>query len=249
MLDILSTAKYDKDGNILAPNDKPSNLDERQWVHVRTKAFKEWFGDWENDPKSASKVVDKNGEPKIMYHNTPFDFNGVFDMDHPSRTMPWTSEPFGHVGSKETADTIKGTQYGLFINLKNPLRTSDYVHESTSSMLNELYKQGIISRDKYSTLRGLSNSELRKLMQELGYDGTVYKNEVEEGGDSYSFINPNQIKSATDNIGTYSKENNDIRLRKVEKDNTLFLENGYSENWIRNATEEEKEVAKYCIGI
>lgn len=249
MLDILSTAKYDKDGNILAPNDKPSNLDERQWVHVRTKAFKDWFGDWENDPKNASKVVDENGEPKIMYHNTPFDFNGVFDMDHPSRTMPWTSEPFGHVGSKEAADTIKGTQYGLFINLKNPLRTSDYVHESTSSMLNELYKQGIISRDKYSTLRGLSNSELRKLMQELGYDGTVYKNEVEEGGDSYSFINPNQIKSATDNIGTYSKENDDIRLRKVEEDNTLFLENGYSENWIKNATEEEKEVAKYCIGI
>lgn len=249
MLDILSTAKYDKDGNILAPNGKPSNLNERQWVHVRTKAFKEWFGDWENNPSEASKVVDENGEPKIMYHNTPFDFNGVFDMDHPSRTMPWTSEPFGHVGSKETADTIKGTQYGLFINLKNPLRTSDYVHESTSSMLNELYKQGIISRDKYSTLRGLSNSELRKLMQELGYDGTVYKNEVEKGGDSYSFINPNQIKSATDNIGTYSKENNDIRLRKIEEDNALFLENGYSENWIKNATEEEKEVAKYCIGI
>ena len=47
MLDILSTAKYDKDGNILAPNGKPSNLDERQWIHVRTKAFKDWFGDWE----------------------------------------------------------------------------------------------------------------------------------------------------------------------------------------------------------
>lgn len=249
MMDILSTAKYNKEGRLLASNGKPSNLNERQWIHVRTKAFKEWFGDWENNPSEASKVVDENGEPKIMYHNTPFDFNGVFDMDHPSRTMPWTSEPFGHVGSKETADTIKGAQYELFINLKNPLRTSDYVHESTSSMLNELYNQGIISRDKYSTLRGLSNSELRKLMQELGYDGTVYKNEVEEGGDSYSFINPNQIKSATDNIGTYSKENNDIKLRETKEDNTLFLENGYSENWIKNATEEEKEVAKYCIGI
>lgn len=249
MMDILSTAKYNKEGRLLASNGKPSNLNERQWIHVRTKAFKEWFGDWENNPSEASKVVDENGEPKIMYHNTPFDFNGVFDMDHPSRTMPWTSEPFGHVGSKETADTIKGAQYELFINLKNPLRTSDYVHESTSSMLNELYNQGIISRDKYSTLRGLSNSELRKLMQELGYDGTVYKNEVEEGGDSYSFINPNQIKSATDNIGAYSKENNDIKLRETKEDNTLFLENGYSENWIKNATEEEKEVAKYCIGI
>ena len=30
-----------------APNGKPTNLTERQWVQVRTKAFKEWFGDWE----------------------------------------------------------------------------------------------------------------------------------------------------------------------------------------------------------
>lgn len=30
-----------------APNGRPTNLTERQWVQVRTKAFKKWFGDWE----------------------------------------------------------------------------------------------------------------------------------------------------------------------------------------------------------
>jgi len=30
-----------------APNGKPTNLTERQWVLVRAPAFKEWFGDWE----------------------------------------------------------------------------------------------------------------------------------------------------------------------------------------------------------
>ncbi|AEC02644.1 hypothetical protein Spico_1440 [Parasphaerochaeta coccoides DSM 17374] len=30
-----------------APNGKPTNLTERQWVTVRTTAFKNWFGDWE----------------------------------------------------------------------------------------------------------------------------------------------------------------------------------------------------------
>lgn len=30
-----------------APNGNPSNLTERQWLQVRTKAFKDWFGDWE----------------------------------------------------------------------------------------------------------------------------------------------------------------------------------------------------------
>lgn len=30
-----------------APNGEPTNLTPRQWVMVRTKAFKKWFGDWE----------------------------------------------------------------------------------------------------------------------------------------------------------------------------------------------------------
>lgn len=51
-----------------APNGKPTRLTERQWLQVRTKAFKEWFGDWENNPESASKVVDENGEPMVVYH-------------------------------------------------------------------------------------------------------------------------------------------------------------------------------------
>ena len=58
-----------------APNGKQTNLNERQWLQVRTKAFKEWFGDWENDPKNASKVVDENGEPLVVYHGTNAEFN------------------------------------------------------------------------------------------------------------------------------------------------------------------------------
>lgn len=53
-----------------APNGKDTNLTEDQWVTVRTDAFKNWFGDWENDPDNASKIVDKNGEPKPLYHGT-----------------------------------------------------------------------------------------------------------------------------------------------------------------------------------
>ena len=100
---------------------------------------------------------------------------------------------------------------------------------------------------------------LEKYARNNGYDGIIVKNVLDIGPygrlEAHKFstvvaaMNPNQIKSATDNTGTYSKENDDIRLRKIEEDNTLFLENGYSENWIKNATEEEKEVAKYCIGI
>jgi hypothetical protein len=58
----------------LAPNGKPSNLTHEQWHLVRTPEFKAWFGDWENDPKNASKVVDENGEPFVIYHASPKDF-------------------------------------------------------------------------------------------------------------------------------------------------------------------------------
>ncbi len=53
-----------------APNGKESNLPEDLWCAVRTAAFKGWFGDWEDDPANASKVVDENGEPKRVYHGT-----------------------------------------------------------------------------------------------------------------------------------------------------------------------------------
>ena len=213
---ILDEAPRDSKGKLLAPNGRPSNLPERLYAQVRTKEFKDWFGDWQNDPKNASKVVDENGEPLVVYHNTPFKFS-VFDMDHESRILPGMSEPFGHVGTQETANTIKGNQLALFLNARNPLYTDDFVHETASYMLSELYKQGIISRERYSSLRGISNSELRKLMLSLGYDGTKYENKAEGGGISYSFISPNQIKSAGGENTTFSRTNNNIHFFKDSK--------------------------------
>lgn len=66
---------------LMAPNGKPSKLNERQWLQVRTPSFKRWFGDWEKyatkkngvwaDSGSAvSKVVDENGEPQVVFHGT-----------------------------------------------------------------------------------------------------------------------------------------------------------------------------------
>ena len=55
---------------MLALNAKPTNLIPSQWVQVRTEAFKRWFGDWEKDTLNSSKIVDENGEPKVVYHQT-----------------------------------------------------------------------------------------------------------------------------------------------------------------------------------
>ena len=49
-----------------------SNSEEalKLWAQVYTPSFKEWFGDWEVDPQNASKVIDANGEPLVVYHGS-----------------------------------------------------------------------------------------------------------------------------------------------------------------------------------
>ena len=63
-----------KPEHLLAPNGKPSKLNPIQYAQVRSPEFKEWFGDWESDPENASKVLDNNGEPLVVYHGTVTDF-------------------------------------------------------------------------------------------------------------------------------------------------------------------------------
>ena len=65
-----------------APNGQPTNLNERQWVQVRTGAFKEWFGDWEK----AARI-------KKLYNTRPVEITGneiapVDDLWVPNMTVP-----------------------------------------------------------------------------------------------------------------------------------------------------------------
>lgn len=46
---------------------------------TETNNFKRWFGDWQNDPQNASKVVNADGTPKDVYHGTNAEF-WTFDL-------------------------------------------------------------------------------------------------------------------------------------------------------------------------
>lgn len=55
-----------------------TELDYRQWVQVRTPEFKAWFGDWENNPDNASKVVnERTSEPLVVYHGAENEFYAI----------------------------------------------------------------------------------------------------------------------------------------------------------------------------
>lgn len=65
---------------------------------TQTKQFKRWFGDWETHPETASKVVNEDGTPRIVYHGTTENFT-VFEC----------GDVGYHVGTKAQAeDRING---------------------------------------------------------------------------------------------------------------------------------------------
>jgi hypothetical protein len=113
---------------LLAPNGKPSNLIAEQYKLVRTPAFKKWFGDWENDPANASKIVDSNGEPKVMYSGSPNKFT-IFktdeieidrdDREYKSRFWFIANKGNAEDYSRKSIGNISSI-YESFLNIRNP---------------------------------------------------------------------------------------------------------------------------------
>ena len=92
-----------------------TELDYRQWVQVRTPEFKAWFGDWENDPQNASKVINpKTGEPLVVYHGTNAEFN-TFDKSKQRNDRNQYGEGFYFTGKKETADLFGSNTKDVFL--------------------------------------------------------------------------------------------------------------------------------------
>lgn len=176
----------------LAPNGKPSNLDEKQYNTVRTPEFKDWFGDWENDPENASKFVDENGEPEVVYHGTNAEFD-TFDLEQ---------KRFGvhDKGIFFTPKLSAAKQYG---DIQMPVFLSAKTLDYTKMDRN----------DSFSKLRSKENELLNTTTKE----GVVLETSDKEGSGvkQYVVFDPNQVKSATGNAGTFSKESNDIRQQKA----------------------------------
>ena len=211
-------AAAEKDGTFMkAPNGEPTNLTEQQWLQVRTKAFKEWFGDWENDTANASKIVDSNGEPLVVYHGTarskPISIFKGGKSGYLGPGIYFTPEK--RTASKYTGMYGDGLVYEGFVNMRNPLAIS-YADKPAKVILDAVkegvYEKRIETQGNESQL--LKKADLTKLRKK-GYDGIVWapRKALDEGsfesGEMLLFES-NQIKSATDNRGAFDGCNPDI---------------------------------------
>lgn len=148
---------------------------------------------------NSSKVVDENGEPMVVYHGTDAEFN-VFDNKKGRENMDIQGMFF-------SPDKFDSQGYGskvksFFLNIRKP--------SPTTFMLN---------------FQGQNKAGVKAYEYAIkqGYDGVM---EEDDGYVSeYITFYPNQIKSATDNVGTYSEERDDIRYQIIGEQGARNLDN------------------------
>lgn len=157
---------------------------------------------------NVSKVVDENGEPLVVYHGTENGGFTVFDKDliaseggfyfndRKAVADEYAAAPDGHEPLGESK------VYSVFLNMRNP-----YIKDFKGERYNEFWTE-------------------MDVVKEDGYDGFIAKNIVDNRfSDSENTIpstdyvvrDSNQIKSATENIGTFNPGNPDIRWREVSE--------------------------------
>lgn len=237
------------DGTFMkAPNGKDTNLTEDQWLSVRTAAFKNWFGDWEHDPENASKVVDENGEPRVVYHGSHQWFTSFND----GKQRQQSGAPAGTIFANDNreiavsfadyygghADEVildpnderhpryswgiyrEGGIYDLFMNVRNPL-VVDFE-----------------GRPWLDSSKGGDINALCSKAKESGHDGVIALNIVDVGlndqenvpaSTDYVAFDSVQVKSAAQNRGTYDPKNPDITFSIVSAQEQGLFRDGHFE--------------------
>lgn len=212
--------QYAKIDDKIVKNSVKENTSDAQ---TKSDNFKQWFGDWENDPENASKVVNDDGTPKVVYHGTNSDFT-TFDTQRfntRENSGDYVGEGFFFADKESTAKKYGSNVMPVYLNLRNPLiiNTEQDGENFRSTFLN-MYQKGdkelrdLIGGDyDYFSIMEENPSAIRKELQRRGYDGLI-----DNLYGQYAVFNPNQIKSATDNIGTFDRNNDDIRYSLKEND-------------------------------
>ena len=214
------------DGYIHSIRDAGSFVNTKFENVTQTQQFKRWFGDWQKNPKRASKVVNADGTPRVMYHYTDSTFT-VFD---PARSGSNQGMRLGdgiYISSSKTAFMDYGkNRMDVYADIKHPFEMkltkaqADEVLNTYAATKHNLDAYGGVYRkhaqqklmtptrvmdylSEYAADNGIKTSDILK---HLGYDG------IHDGIEWVAF-DPTQIKSATDNIGTFDRNNPDIRYQ------------------------------------
>jgi hypothetical protein len=184
---------------------------------TNTPAFKQWFGD--------SKVVDKKGDPLVVYHGTDKTFD-AFNLRKRGSRVGFQDDGFYFSDSPGTATT-----YATMDVYSGALgKKKDAYLEPTDFFKRFLSRLGLVEsapqvvpaflsiKNPYKTT-GARMPGRRELIKQ-GYDGIQYTQY--DGTTHWVAFEPTQIKSSIGNIGTFDPENPDIRYSLRQTNTPAF---------------------------
>ena len=149
--------------------------------------FKRWFAE--------SKVVDADGEPLVVYRRDNDAFT-VFDQAKTQQNdAGWLGKGFYFYGDKGEAE--RATGYG-----KN-LRSFYLKAENPYYITPEEYNRLVEADDPKVS------AEFTQRLKDEGYDSVYWNGDLRQ---EWMVLDSNQVKSATDNIGTFDPGNPDVRF-------------------------------------
>ena len=188
------------DNWLKAPNGKDTKLTEKQWCEVRTESFKKWFGDWENEPEKASKVIDENGEPMVVYHGSAANFDEFDKRKIGKRSDGVKGFYFSTEKRKASVSGYyageKGAIMPVFLNLRNPI-----IKEANEKVTDYSQYDGVISLFEEDSVDRYYDYKENKLGEVKLSKGDIVE---------ILAFKPNQIKSAVNNNGKFDGNSNNI---------------------------------------
>lgn len=205
---------------------------------------------------SASAVVNKDGTPKVVYHYTNGDFT-VFNDDASGSNQGKTHGDGIYVSTSPTEFKYAGkNRMELYADIKNPFEMeltpeqADYILDKYASKKHDLdaydgmYREHAKAKlttpsrvfDYLNEYAKDNNIKTSDILSDLGYDG------VHDGSEWVAFSSE-QLKSATDNIGTFDKSNPDIRQSKdvfTPEEREKIISKGYTDYLARQFVVKDK---------
>ena len=161
---------------------------------IYSKEFKDWFGDWENDPEHSSKVVDKDGKPLAVYHGSfslfdSFDPNkghnvpAIWHADRLSIASHWSNTSDIHRNSKKVSEDFESLK-SLVKELESKDTPFEEVVKEISTFTEENFDTKIESFSHYTSLEACKKYNLDPEESEGIYYGynVIYNNGMESCG-------------------------------------------------------------------
>ncbi len=186
-----------EDGSLHMITDAGTPVKQKITTQTQSRQFRRWFG--------KSKVVNEDGTPRVVYHGT----NQDFEAFHAESGAYWFSESYDYAESM-MEERGGGKVIECYLRMENPYEVKMNPRDFA---VNTAEERRIIQRAKTS-----------------GHDGVIIVNDTDneiEADTFYVVFDGKQIKSATDNRGTfdrntdkirYSVENQEDKIARLERE-------------------------------